>query len=200
MNLALAGLASYLLGGVPTSFLAAKYLAGVDLRQHGSGNLGATNLYRVLGGKYAYPVALLDVLKGLVPAVFFARWVGGPIWVPLTLGACAVVGHVFPIYMGFKGGKGVATAGGVVLGIAPLPAIVSVAIWAAVLVTTRIMSLASMVGAVAFPVAVAVLAPGKVPLLLVGSVLAAFIVFTHRSNIRRLLQGTEPRLSRNQEA
>lgn len=202
MSVALGILAAYLLGAIPTSYLAARFGAGIDLREHGSKNLGATNLYRVLGARYAYPVGLFDVLKGVIPVVGIAPAVGGSQWTPLVVGGAAVLGHVYPVYLGFKGGKGVATAAGVVVAVAPLATAASLVVWAAVLAVLRIMSVASMSAAVVFPVAAALLYPANRPLLIAGTVMGAFIIFTHRTNIRRLLAGTEPRLtrSRRQEA
>ncbi|MCH7489229.1 MAG: glycerol-3-phosphate acyltransferase, partial [Gemmatimonadetes bacterium] len=121
---------AYFIGGIPTSFLAAKYGAGIDLRQLGSKNLGATNLYRVLGWKYAVPVGVFDMAKGFVPVVAVATRVDGGDWFPLVVGISAVLGHVFPIYLKFRGGKGVATAAGVVFGVAPVVTAVSVGVWA----------------------------------------------------------------------
>lgn len=187
---------AYFIGGIPTSFLAAKYGAGIDLRQLGSKNLGATNLYRVLGWKYAVPVGVFDMAKGFVPVVVVATRVDGGDWFPLVVGISAVLGHVFPIYLKFRGGKGVATAAGVVFGVAPVLTAVSVGVWALILGVTGFMSLASISGALAFPIAVSVLAPQNTPLLAAGASLAAFIVFTHRSNIRRLFSGTESRFGR----
>jgi glycerol-3-phosphate acyltransferase PlsY len=194
--IAVLALASYLVGAIPTSFLVAKYVGGIDLREHGSRNLGATNLYRVLGGKFAYPAGLLDIAKGAVPVVIFPPVVSHAAWVPWLFGILAIVGHVFPVYLGFKGGKGVATAAGVGLGIAPLPLLASLGVWAALLLTTRIMSAASIAGAVAFPLFVWLFDRNNTVLLVIGVVLAGFIAFTHRANIRRLLAGTEPKLVR----
>lgn len=188
---------AYLVGGIPTSFLAAKHGAGIDLRQLGSKNLGATNLYRVLGWKYAVPVGVFDMAKGFVPVVFVAPRVDSGDWFPLAVGLSAVLGHVFPIYLKFRGGKGVATAAGVVFGMAPAVTVVSLGVWALILGVTGFMSLASISGALVFPIAVSVLAPQNTPLLTAGASLAAFIVFTHRSNIRRLFSGTESRFGRN---
>jgi glycerol-3-phosphate acyltransferase PlsY len=111
-------LASYLLGAIPTSYLTVRLVKGQDLRTLGSGNLGATNLFRVLGWKFAVPVGLFDMLKGAVPVLFFAPWAAAPDLVAILLGATAVVGHVFSVFVGFRGGKGVATGAGVVLGLA----------------------------------------------------------------------------------
>src|SRR5439155_15937038 len=102
--------ASYLIGAIPTSYVAGRVGRGIDLREHGSRNLGATNVYRVLGWRYAIPVGLFDVVKGALPVTLCERWSGGPPWLPVAAGVAAVTGHVFSPYVRFKGGKGVATA------------------------------------------------------------------------------------------
>jgi len=183
---------AYLLGSFPTSYVASRYGAGIDLRQRGSGNLGATNVYRVLGWRYAVPVGLFDVAKGAVP-VFLVRGTSALPWLPLAVGAAAVLGHVFSVFVRFHGGKGVATAAGVVLALAPSALAVSAVVWLVLLKTTGYMSLASLAGAASFPIAVRLLTPSERYALWVGIALAAFIVYTHRSNIRRLVTGTENR-------
>ena len=120
LEAALALLASYLLGAIPTSHLVSRLFAKIDLREHGSGNLGATNLYRVLGWKYAIPVALFDIAKGAIPVLVFAPRVTVSQLFALACGVAAILGHVFSAFVGFKGGKGVATAAGVMLGLTPL--------------------------------------------------------------------------------
>ena len=185
----------YLAGSIPTSYLAARFGAGIDLREHGSKNLGATNVYRVLGWKYAVPVGLFDVAKGAVPVILAASVLPQP-WAPLAVGVAAVLGHVFSVFLRFRGGKGVATAAGVVLALAPAALGIAAVVWLTVLLTTGYMSLASMLGAITFPVAVRVLYPADGYALIVGIALALFIVYTHRSNIKRLLSGTENRFGR----
>jgi acyl phosphate:glycerol-3-phosphate acyltransferase len=193
MRLALGVLVAYLLGAIPTSYLVARRFGGIDLREHGSKNLGATNLYRVMGWRYAIPAGAFDVAKGAVPVVFVAPWVGASAWVPVLLGLAAIVGHVFSPFVHFHGGKGVATAAGAVLGLAPLPLAVSAGVWLALVWSTRYVSVGSMAGAVAFPVAVWWLRPQATPTLLAGVALAGFIVFNHRANIKRLIAGREAR-------
>jgi glycerol-3-phosphate acyltransferase PlsY len=198
VSLALALAAAYLIGAIPTSWIAARLGAGIDLRQHGSRNLGATNLYRVLGWRYAIPVALFDIAKGTVPVLALPGLVGpapAP-WVPLAVGGAAIVGHVFSVFVGFRGGKGVATAAGVVLALAPIPLLMSAAVWLTLLKISGYVSLASMAGAVSFPLAALIIGTGNRYVLPVGAALAAFIVFTHRANIRRLRSGTENRFGR----
>ncbi|HEU4830536.1 MAG TPA: glycerol-3-phosphate 1-O-acyltransferase PlsY [Gemmatimonadales bacterium] len=187
---------SYLLGAVPTSYLAGRIFRGIDLRQHGSGNLGATNLYRTLGWKYAVPVGLLDIAKGVIPVVLFAPQVSASQRVAAACGVAAVIGHVYSIFVRFKGGKGVATAAGVMLGLAPLAIAVLLIVWAAVVFATGYVSLGSVVAASLLPLAVWVLHPGARALLPVVALVAAGVVWLHRANIRRLLGGTENRFGR----
>ncbi len=200
MIAAVAFLLAYLMGAIPTSWLAARYGAGIDLREHGSKNLGATNVFRVLGWKYAIPVGAFDVAKGTVPVLVLAPLAGTQPWMPLAVGLTAILGHVYSVFVGFKGGKGVATAAGVVLGLAPLPLLASAVVWVAVLKLTGYVSLSSMLGALVFPAAAWLVRPDDPYLLAAGTALALFIVYTHRSNIRRLMTGTESRFGRGREA
>jgi glycerol-3-phosphate acyltransferase PlsY len=190
--------ASYLLGAVPTSYLAARLFRGIDLREHGSRNLGATNLYRVLGWRYAVPVGLLDAAKGLVPVLVFAPRVSSSELFALICGLVAVVGHVFSVFVGFKGGKGVATAAGVMLGLTPAALGVAVLVWAALVYLTGYVSVGSIVAAAVFPLAVYLLEPPDRPAMLwLDIAVAAAIVWFHRGNIKRLFQGTENRFGRH---
>lgn len=185
-------IASYLLGAIPTSYLVGRWVRGIDLRREGSGNLGATNAFRVMGWKLALPVLIFDLLKGWIPAYYFPSQAGvGEDWA-LAFGAAAIVGHVFSIYMRFRGGKGVATSAGVFLAVAPVAALAGLLVWGALVAGTRIVSLASIVAALVVPLVVwAVQGRGAVLWLAIG--LAAFVVYAHRANIRRLLAGTEHR-------
>jgi glycerol-3-phosphate acyltransferase PlsY len=186
-------LASYLLGAFPTSYVAGKVLKGIDLREHGSRNLGATNVYRVLGWKFAVPVAIVDIFKGTLPVVLFAPHVSDSTVVAMLVGAMAVLGHVFSVFVGGKGGKGVATSAGVMLGLAPAAVGICMLIWLMLVRTTGYVSLGSMLGAVALPIGIQVLHPDRRELVLPSAVLAVLIIFLHRSNIKRLLNGTENR-------
>jgi glycerol-3-phosphate acyltransferase PlsY len=191
-------IASYLLGAVPTSYLAGRLFRGIDLREHGSHNLGATNLYRVLGWRYAVPVGLLDAAKGLVPVLVFAPRVSSSELFALICGLAAVVGHVFSVFVGFKGGKGVATAAGVMLGLTPAALGVAVLVWAALVYLTGYVSVGSIAAATIFPLAVYVLEPPDQPAMLwLDIAVAAAIVWLHRANIQRLLKGTENRFGRH---
>ncbi|HEV7591061.1 MAG TPA: glycerol-3-phosphate 1-O-acyltransferase PlsY [Longimicrobium sp.] len=187
-------LLSYLWGAIPASWVAGK-LRGVDLRRHGSGNLGATNTFRVLGAKVAAPVMVFDILKGFLPVLLFTRWDGTGDWRwGLAYGAAAIVGHVFSIYMRFKGGKGVATSAGVFLAEAPLAVGAGLAVWLVVLAATRMVSAASVSAAAV--VGVLLLLPlSHIPIevRVLGCAICLFVIFAHRSNIRRILDGTESR-------
>jgi glycerol-3-phosphate acyltransferase PlsY len=190
-------LASYLVGAIPTSYLAGRLIRGIDLREHGSRNLGATNLYRVLGWRYAVPVGLFDVAKGLVPVLGFAPRASSSDLFALVCGLTAVLGHAFSVFVGFKGGKGVATAAGVMLGLAPIALAVAAAVWAALVFTTGYVSLGSIAAAAVFPVAVVVLEPpAERGMLWLDVAVAAAIIWFHRGNIQRLLKGTENRFGR----
>ena len=189
-------LASYLLGAIPTSYLVVRLVKGQDLRTLGSGNLGATNLYRVLGWRYAIPVAAFDLLKGMIPVVVLAPRAGGGEWTALLLGIAALLGHVFSVFVQFRGGKGVATGAGIVLGLAPAAFLVALGVWVAVLLMSGYVSLASMVAAVLLPPAVYWLVPERRPLIWLFAALAALILFFHRANIKRLWIGTEHRFGR----
>ena len=188
---------SYLLGSVPTSFWAGRSLYGVDLRERGSGNLGATNVFRVLGGKAALPVLIVDVAKGFVPAWLFPRLDAAPWGWALAYGAAAILGHVFSVWMRFRGGKGIATSAGVFLGLAPWAVLAGFGVWALTVATTRIVSLASMLAALTIPVAVWLLPhPGGRALQYFTVALAAFVIWAHRTNLRRLVRGEEHRFGR----
>lgn len=201
--------AAYLLGSVPFGLIVG-LAKGVDPRRAGSGNIGATNVGRLLGGRYFAIVFLLDMLKGLLPMTAAAIVLHGAartqieylLW--LLGGFAAISGHMFSIFLKFKGGKGVATAAGVALGVFPyytIPAVIALASFAAVFKITRIVSLASMTGAVVLPTAYVIIGllahwdifGTQLPLLLFALLLSGMIIYRHRSNISRLRAGTESR-------
>lgn len=199
---------SYLWGSIPASYLAGRWTRGIDLRRHGSGNLGATNAFRVLGARVAAPVMVFDVLKGLLPVVLFTQWDDSLRWQwELMYGFAAIVGHVFPVFMRFRGGKGVATAAGVFLGLAQLPLAAGFVVWLLVLQGTRMVSAASISAAVVVGI-VLLLVPGDLLLLptgrtavrALGCIVALLIVLKHHGNIGRILRGTEPRFGRKTPA
>lgn len=190
---ALIVLFGYLLGSIPFGYVIPRLVRGDDIRRHGSGNVGASNVWRVYGPSLGVPVALLDVAKGFVPA-FVGVELGGD-WVGVVAGAAAMIGHARPVYLGFsRGGKMVATAGGVAFALAPLAALACLGVWLVTFLAFRYASLASMVTATALPLlCLAFDAPWSV----VGfaAIAAVGVVGLHRHNIRRLLAGTEPRFS-----
>ena len=191
-------LAAYAAGAIPTAFWTGK-LHGKDLRTLGSCNLGATNVQRVLGWGAAIPVGLFDIFKGFAPVWWFPQLDDRTApWWTVAYGGAAIVGHVFSFWVRFRGGKGVATSGGVLLAVAPLAAAVGLGVWLVTLLVSRMVSVASMAAAVAVPVAGFFLDPG--PAVMIFLVLmAVFVVWAHRSNIRRLLAGEEPRIDRRRE-
>lgn len=194
-------LAAYLLGAVPTSLWVGRGLHGVDLRKEGSGNLGATNTFRVLGWRAALPVVAFDVFKGWLPVAAFPGWAGVTSlgWL-LGFGGAAIVGHVFPVWAGFKGGKGVATSGGVFLGLAPLGALISATVFFFLAFRTRIVSVASMAAALVLPAAVAFTPhQGGAGTVIFSATLALFVIWAHRANIGRLRRGEENRFRRSTE-
>lgn len=199
-------LVSYLLGSIPFGYLAGR-LAGIDIRKTGSGNVGATNVVRVLGKRYGYPVFALDVLKGF-GAVKISMLLGPgrpPEWnSPEVFGIFAaifsVLGHLYPPWLKFKGGKGVATSAGALLALTPLATIIVVAIWVIVFWATRYVSLASVVAAIVLPLVVILVRSHEQnrvrPLVYSSACVAAVVVWRHRSNLSRLMRGTEPRFTR----
>ncbi|HYC30909.1 MAG TPA: glycerol-3-phosphate 1-O-acyltransferase PlsY [Gemmatimonadales bacterium] len=190
-------LASYLVGAIPASYLAARIFRGIDLREHGSRNLGATNLYRVLGWRFAIPVGLFDIAKGAVPALFFAPNIGPSPLVALLCGIVAVLGHVYSVFVRFRGGKGVATAAGVMLAITPAALGVALLVWLVLVFLTGYVSVGSIGAAAVFPLAVLLLeSPVQPEILWLDVAVAAAIIWLHRANIRRLINGTENRFGR----
>jgi len=196
-------LTGYLLGAIPFGLLIAR-IKGVDIRQHGSRNIGATNVWRVCGWRYGLPVFVLDVLKG-VAAIFLARWIAvrfgaDPAWTGIIAALGCIIGHSFPIWLGFKGGKGVATSLGVFLGLMPVPGLVALALWILVFKVSGYVSLASIVAAVALPAAAVAMQfiqrgygwPGTGFAIFAG----VLVIARHRSNIARLRDGTENRFGR----
>ena len=199
MHPALGLLFAYVLGSIPAAYIAGKVVKGIDLRTVGSGNLGATNVYRTLGWKIAVVVLLVDAAKGAIPVIFFPEWFHAtpPQHWAIAYGIAAIIGHVRPVFLLWKGGgKGVATAAGVFLALAPMPMGIAVAVWLAVLLISGYVSLASLVAAALLAVILVVTEGIRSPIAIVGVVLAAFVFFTHRANIGRLQRGEEHRFGR----
>ena len=189
-------MAAYLIGSFPTAYLVGK-ANGVDLRTVGSGNLGATNVFRTLGWKWGLLVYLVDGLKGALPVVLLPRAISVEAGWPwgVAFGIVAILGHVRPVFlMGKGGGKGVATASGVFIALAPIPALCAIAGFIVVVAITRYVSLGSLVGAVILPLALWMQAHALTPLVAVSALVGAFVFWTHRENIGRLRRGTERRV------
>src|SRR5947209_704599 len=205
-TLVLVLVASYLLGSIPFGYLAGR-IAGIDIRQAGSGNIGATNVVRVLGKRYGYPVFLLDFFKGLGAveiAIAFARaarpeW-GSPEVYGILAAFASVIGHSFPPWLKFKGGKGVATSAGALFGLVPQATVIGLAIWLLVFWLTRYVSLASVLTAVALPLVIFIINwRGETetrPVFYASLCIAAVVIWRHRSNLSRLIRGREPRFTR----
>ena len=188
-------LLSYLMGATPTSYWVGRAIYGVDLRKEGSGNLGATNTFRVLGWKAALPVVVVDILKGYLPVAYFPGLDGAEPWAwALAYGSAAIVGHVFSFWVRFKGGKGVATSAGVFIAMAPASFGIALLAFAGVVSFTRIVSLGSITAALVVPVTVYFLPhAGGIEVFWFSILLSAFVIWAHRSNIGRLMRGEENR-------
>ncbi len=193
---------AYFLGAIPTALWVGRWFYHLDIRQHGSGNSGATNTFRVLGKRAGTAVLAFDILKGFLAAflahgLLSAGAIGADdlVKTELALGLTAVLGHIYSAFAGFKGGKGVASLLGVVLGVAPLPAIGCVLIFLAVLWLTSYVSVSSMTSAASFVILVALLGPRDPWLLGFGALVAGLVVYTHRVNIGRLRAGTESKVN-----
>jgi acyl phosphate:glycerol-3-phosphate acyltransferase len=196
LTYAFLGLA-YLLGATPTSYWVGRAFHGLDLREHGSGNLGATNAFRVLGWRSALPVVVVDVAKGWLPVWLFPTLAGVGFPWSLAYGTAAILGHMFSVWVGFKGGKGMATSAGAFLGLAPWAVLGGLIVWLGLTLPTGYVSLGSVAAAAALPVLIAFTPhEGGATLLWFSSALAAFIIWKHRGNVGRLLRGEENRFRR----
>jgi acyl phosphate:glycerol-3-phosphate acyltransferase len=194
---------SYLSGSLPFAAIAGK-ARGVDLRKHGSGNLGATNVYRVLGWKIGLLVFVADALKGALPVLLLPEHIVSPrdpiVWA-IACGLAAIAGHVRPVFLKFRrGGKGVATAAGVFFALAPIPMAITFVVFVVVVLATGYVSLGSLVSAVVLPALLLFTMGARSPLFLVSVLLALFVFWTHRANIGRLRRGEEHRFGKQGRA
>lgn len=206
----IAVIGSYFLGAIPFGFLFAKR-KGINIYEHGSGNIGATNVFRVMGKGWGILTSILDILKGFIPAMIiplmFSKFGMKDYYVPMQLSCAfaAIIGHCWPVYLKFKGGKGVATSAGAMIGLAPLPAVIALVVWLIVMFIFRFVSLASITAAIVLPVATWItffmgfMEKGTkydiyIPIVL--TLLSLVIVLRHKKNIQRLLSGTENRFSK----
>jgi glycerol-3-phosphate acyltransferase PlsY len=204
---------SYLVGAIPTAIIVARKARGIDIRQYGSGNAGGTNVFRVLGWKAGVFVIAMDIAKGLVATLLVARLMEGPIpfenrtpfddftVVQIIAGCAAILGHVWTVFAGFRGGKGLATAGGMFIGVAPVEVAVSLGVFALVFFVTQYVSLGSLSAAVTFPATMFLREnvcfaniQGYNTLIFFSLGISLLIIYTHRTNIGRLLKGTENKI------
>ncbi len=194
-----------MIGSIPTAVWVSKRIYGLDIREHGSGNAGATNTFRVLGKKAGIGVMIVDMLKGFVAVKlsFLSLYAAGPQFseqmtnLQVGLGLCAVVGHIFPIWAGFRGGKGIATLFGMILAIHPIVAVSLVAVFLLMLFLTRYVSLSSMAASIAFPVLILFIFKEQAPEIsykIFAIATACMVVLTHHKNISRLLAGNESKV------
>jgi glycerol-3-phosphate acyltransferase PlsY len=204
LNILLTLFIAYLIGSLPTALIAGKLLKKIDIREHGSGNAGATNVFRVLGWKAGLVVLLIDMFKGLASV----WWIPGLavvnpesfIYIQIFAGVAAIAGHIWTIFAKFRGGKGVGTAAGVFIGLQPGPVMICLIIFIGVVYKTRYVSLGSMIAAFLLPIILLVqkfflLVEIPIPMIVLSILLAVLIIVTHRSNINRLIQGTESEFS-----
>ncbi|MBI3195121.1 MAG: glycerol-3-phosphate 1-O-acyltransferase PlsY [Ignavibacteriae bacterium] len=205
---------SYIVGSIPTSIIISKLTHGIDVRNHGSGNAGGTNVFRVLGWKYGVAVILFDIFKGYVATMLVTKLMLGPIpfdnvtpfedltVVRIIAGCAAILGHIWTIFASFRGGKGIATAGGVLLALATIEILVTLGVFIIVFAIWRYVSLGSVIAALSFPVTMAfrhnvfhAYLEGYNTLIFFSIGISLLLIYTHRTNIKRLIEGTENRLS-----
>ncbi|MCK4259050.1 MAG: glycerol-3-phosphate 1-O-acyltransferase PlsY [Halanaerobiales bacterium] len=194
-------LTSYLLGSIPTGFIIAKIMNGIDIRQHGSGNTGATNVFRVLGSKAGLITAIGDISKGILVLVLVRTFMKVPVWgleIRTVLLICAlsvISGHNWSIFLGFEGGKGIATTAGVLMYLTPYLFLILIFVFVSIVYLTKYVSLGSIITGAMIPVIMILLKePGEY--ILFGIIAAIFVVYRHRGNIERLLAGTENKISK----
>jgi len=199
MTIALLSILAYLLGAVPFGLLVAK-LNGIDIRKKGSGNIGATNVFRVVGKGWGIFTLVLDALKGFIPAFYFSKLGNDidPVY-GVLFGFVAIIGHTFPVYLKFKGGKGVATSAGMLLGVAPVAVGVGLFFFIVTVVISRYVSLASILAAIAVGITVWVEGEKALIVKIVLTVMSLLIVWLHRANIKRLMNGTENRFGKKKK-
>ncbi len=185
---------AYLMGSIPTAFWYAKYFHRIDIRQHGSGNVGATNSLRVLGKKAGIIVLIFDLLKGLLP-VLMSRYLGFSEEETFLVGIISILGHIWSVFANFKGGKGIATSLGVILAVSAPGAGISVLVFVVVVYFTKYVSLGSLLAGLTFVLYYLIFNSGQTLMSLIAILLFVLLVYTHRENIKKLLKGTENKLS-----
>jgi glycerol-3-phosphate acyltransferase PlsY len=201
-------LAAYFVGSIPFAYLVAKFTRNIDIRKYGSGNSGATNAFRILGWKLGTIVLILDIAKGLIPTMYFASYISlnsvEYIYVQFLMGIIAILGHTFSVFLNFKGGKGVATATGMLIGISPITTFIAFLVFLITTLITRYISLASILGTSAIPVIIQIERyffnfEIHVAFDILTIILAIFIILTHRTNIVRIIKGEENKFGQKKE-
>ena len=196
-------LASYLLGSIPTSIIASKIIKGIDIREHGSGNAGATNVFRVMGWKMGLSVLIIDMAKGYIPTILFYKLgMKGVDWPIINLqilaGLSAIFGHIWTVFAGFKGGKGVGTGAGMLIGLTPFAVIIGIIAFIIVFSISRFVSLGSIIASVFVPITVLIQYQSQetfpIQLFIFSLFVPVLIIYTHRKNIQRLLKGEESKI------
>lgn len=197
MKIIIVLLFSYLLGSIPNGYIFGKQFAGKDIRNYGSGNVGATNVARVAGYKVGLLVAILDITKGFL-SVYIAKSFLLPeysmafVFIAAIL---AIIGHDWSLFLSFEGGKGVATSVGVILSLFPLAFIVLFVVWIVMIYLTKMVSVGSILGAISLPISILFIYSSKISYIIFGIIIAALVIFSHRSNIKRILKGNENKMS-----
>lgn len=191
MNYVIFGIIAYLLGSIPTGLIVGKIGYKKDIRNFGSGNLGATNTFRVLGIKAGIIVTLVDILKGTLAAVLPVLFGAEDVY-PLAVGVLAVIGHMFPVFAKFKGGKAVATSSGVILGVNPLLFVIMISTFLLILYLSKYVSLASMLTGIV--TIIVTIIQRELGLFIVTTILTIFVIYRHTANIKRILNRTEPKI------
>ncbi|MBN1559435.1 glycerol-3-phosphate 1-O-acyltransferase PlsY [candidate division KSB1 bacterium] len=200
---------SYLIGSFPTSIIVGKILKGIDIREHGSGNAGGTNVFRVLGAGPGIFVMLFDALKGFIATFWVSRIVIDSMpdigMIMIVAGVSAMLGHIWTIFARFRGGKGVGTAAGMLAALFPTALLICLAVFFVVLLMSRIVSISSMAAAITLPITLSVFRyvlhmPVQTSLYVFSFIAAALIIYTHRSNIKRLMNGTENKIGKKKSS
>ncbi len=199
MTITILTIIAYLFGAIPFGLLVAK-IKGLDIREHGSGNIGATNVFRVVGKGWGIFTMILDALKGFIPAFFFPMLgTVDPVY-GVLFGFMAIIGHTFPVYLKFKGGKGVATSAGMLLGVAPIAVAAGLIVFIFTVVISRYVSLASILAALAVGIMAWVEGEKALGVKIALTLMSFLIVWLHRANIKRLMNGTENRFGKKKES
>jgi len=186
---------AYIIGSIPTAYIIGRLTKGIDIRNYGSGNVGATNAFRVLGKKLGILTLIIDILKGFLP-VYFLNFLlkSNVLNLQLIAGLFLIIGHIYTIFLGFKGGKGVATAAGVFLAITPIQMFLTLIVFAIILKTTKYVSVGSIISAISYPIFIFIWDVSAISLKILSIAIALLIILKHKSNIVRLLNGSEKKI------